>query len=143
MVFWKIVSVLTKFWESSPGKNLVCYYGISFFWKIFMCSDEIFDKKIVCLLMIISPPGKLYVFLRNWESSLCVLLHFASPGKFTYVLVLFCFSWKSRCVLIKELCLLLENSYVFLLHPSLMENLMCFRNLFKKVTTTGKKEQIF
>ena len=49
---------------------------------------------------------------------------------------------KKWCVLIKELCLFLENSYVFLLHPSLLENLMCSRNLFKKVTP-GKKEQIF
>ena len=29
---------------------------------------------------------------------------------------------------------------VFLLHPSLLENLMCSRNLFKKVAP-GKKEQ--
>ena len=29
---------------------------------------------------------------------------------------------------------------VFLLHPSLLENLMCSRNLFKKVTP-GKKER--
>ena len=29
-----------------------------------------------------------------------------------------------------------------LLHPSLQENLMCSRNLFKKVTP-GEKEQIF
>ena len=31
---------------------------------------------------------------------------------------------------------------VFLLHPSLLENLMCSRNLFKKVAP-GKKEQTF
>ena len=45
------------------------------------------------------------------------------------------------CVFIKELSLLLKNSYAFLLHPSLLESLMCSRNLFKKVTP-GKK-QIF
>ena len=48
MVSWKIVSVLTKFWESSPGK-FICSYG--FF-----------------------PPRKSYVFLRNFEKALREIL---------------------------------------------------------------------
>ena len=72
MVSWKIVSVLTKFWESSPGKFDL------FFWYFFllenlMCSNEILDNiswKIWSVLIIFFPPGKSYVFLAEfWESS--------------------------------------------------------------------------
>ena len=52
----------------------------------------------------------------------------------------FWFSLQNLFVLIKVFCLLLEN--FILLQPSLLENLMYSRNLFKKVTP-GKKEQIF
>ena len=97
--------------------------------------------------MVFLSPGKSYVFLRDFEKAileiLMYLVHIASPGKFTCVLVPFLVLLEKKwCVLIKGLCLLLENSYVFLLHPSLLENLMCSRNLFKKVTPGKKRTDI-
>ena len=83
MVSWNIVSVLTKFWESSPG-NLIHSYCISFSWKSF------------CVLS------------KFWTRSLQEIL--MCSGKFRL-------SWKIRGVL---------------LHLSLLDNLMCSRNLFKK-----------
>ena len=72
------------------------------------------------------------MFLWNFEKALLEILrirlvHFASPEKFICVLIRV-FSWKI-------------HMFSFL-HSSLLENLMCSRNLFKNVIP-GKKEQIF
>ena len=57
-------SYLVKFWESSPGKfDLFLWYF--FLLENFMCSNETLNNiswKIVCVVMIVFPPGKLYVF---------------------------------------------------------------------------------
>ena len=132
----KSESVLKEFWESSHLENLICSCGISFSWKILVLFWRNFGQDLLKNLIRsynIFPPGNLYVFLRNFEKAFLEILMCSST---------LCLSWKISCVLIKELCLLLKNSYVFLLHPSLLKNLMRFRNLFKKVTL-GKKEQIF
>ena len=72
------------------------------------------------------------VLAQFWESSagnvLRVLVHFPSPE--IYMFCSFLVLLENWSVLIKE-CLILENSYFFLLHPSLLENVMCSRNLFK------------
>ena len=64
-------------------------------------------------------PRKSYLFLQNFEKALleCVLVHFASPGKFTWVLVATIFGspCKISCVLIKELWLL-ENSCFIIIY---------------------------
>ena len=95
--------------------------------------------------MVFLSSGKSYVFLRNFEKALLEILMCSSTFWFSWKIymcscTIFVFPGKKWCVLIKGLCLLLENSYVFFLHPSLLENLMCFRNIFKKVTP-GQKEQ--
>ena len=77
------------------------------------------------LIVVRFPPGKSYVFLQIFEKVIleilmCSSIHFASPRIFICVLVLL----------------------LFLLHPSLLKNLMGSRNIFKKVAP-GKKEQIF
>ena len=80
-----------------------------------------------------------YRFLRKLSWKIwCVLVHFASPGKFTCVLVpFFVFLENFMCSYRR----VMSSPRKFLLHPSLLENLMCSRNLFKKVAP-GKKEQI-
>ena len=40
MASWKIVSVLTEFWESSPGKFDLFFFLL----ENLMCSNEILDK---------------------------------------------------------------------------------------------------
>ena len=89
----------------------------------------------------------------SWEMCSSGILR-QIPRKFWCVLVSFCLSKKTICSCtnfdslwnlmcsLKELYLLLENSYLFLLHPSLLENLMCYRNLFKKVAS-GKEDTYF
>ena len=91
MASWKIVCVLTKFWESSPRKfDLFLWYFCLL--ENLMCSKEILDKiswKFWSVLIIFLPLGKSYVFLQNFEKALrkfwCVLAYFASPGKFICV----------------------------------------------------------
>ena len=139
MISWKIVSVLTKLWENS--------------WKIWSVLMVFLSPRKSCVLTKFwtASPGKFDLFLRyffhlencmcscgilrklSWKFW-CVLVHFASPGKFLYY---FWFFWKIWCVLMKEIYLLLENS-CFLLHSSLLEILICSRNLFKNVGP-GKK----
>ena len=126
MVSWKILSVLTKSWESSPGKfDLFLWYF--FLLENLLCSKEILDKiswKICDLFLRYFLLLENRMFLQNFEKSLPEILMCSNK----------CYlSCKIWCVLIKELCLLLENLR-FLLHPSLLENLMCSRNLYKKVT---------
>ena len=138
---YTIICVLTKFWETSPGKfDLFLWYF--FLLETVMCSNEILDKipwKIWSVFMIFFSPGKSYVFFwKFW----CVLVRFASPGKFTCVLVPFLVLLENLMCSIKGIMSSPGNSFVFLLNPSLLENLMCSRNLFKKVTP-GQKEQIF
>ena len=61
---------------------------------------------------------------------MCSCTIYSSPGEFDGFFM-------------KELCLLLENSYIFMLHPPrLLENLLRSRNLFKKVSA-GKKKNRF
>ena len=105
MVSWKIVCVLTKFRENSPGKcDLFLWYF--FLLENLMCSNEILDKisgKFWSIFLW-------YFFLlenrmcscgilrklswRFW----CVLVHFASSGKFV----------ERKCVLL-PFFVLLEN----------------------------------
>ena len=81
---WKILSDLTKFWTRSPGNfNLFLWYF--FFLENRMCSCRILRK-------------------LSWKFW-CILVHFASRGKFI-------------CVLIKELCLL-PVSYTHLTLPTI------------------------
>ena len=88
IVSWKIISVITKFWESSPGKfDLFLWYF--FLLENLMCSNEIFDKiswKIWSVLMVFFSPGKSYVFLRNFEKAILENLY--------VFLYHFWFSWK-------------------------------------------------
>ena len=144
MVSWKIVSVLTKFRESSPGKfDLFLQYFLKILCvptKFWTRSPGKFDLFLRYFFLL-----KSCVFLQNFEKALLEILMCSS---------IFCLSWKI-CVLVPFL-VLLENlmcSYkrimsspgkfqVFLLHPSVLENLMCSRNLFKKVTP-GKKNRYF
>ena len=92
--------------------------------------------------MIFLPPGKSYVFLRNFEKALLEILMCSS---------LFCLSWKIyMCIL--PFLVLLENlmcSYkrivsgkleVFLLCPSLMENL-CVLEISLKKSLLEKKNR--
>ena len=68
MVSRKIVSVLTKSWESSPGKfDLFVWYFLLL--ENLKCSNEILDK----------------ISWKIW----CVLIHVASPEKFICVLGIF------------------------------------------------------
>ena len=115
----------------SPGKSYLFLQNYKIFgnpsWKFdlflwyffllenLMCSNEILDKiswKIWSVLIIPFPPGKWYVFLRNCEKVLREILMcsriFCLSWKI-YMCYVFWFSWKVWCVLIKELCLLLEN----------------------------------
>ena len=102
-------------------------------------------ENLICFYGILSP-GKSYVFLRNFEKAVLEVLmcsnRFCLSHKFIQFLYHFWFSWKKWCVFIKGLCLLLENAYVFLLQPSLLENLMCSRNLFKKRHSWKKRTDI-
>ena len=67
---------------------------------------------------------KIVLFLQNFENALLEIL-FCSYG--------ISFSWKILCCNKIFFSYLLENlKNVFLLHPSVLENLMCSRNLFKK-----------
>ena len=57
---------LQKF-EKALLENLICSYGISFSWKIFLCSNEILSKiswKTV-FVMIVFSPGKFDVYKTN------------------------------------------------------------------------------
>ena len=116
---WKILCVITKFWTRSPWKfDLFLLYF--FLLENCMCSCGILRK-------------------LSWKFW-CVLVHFASPGKFVCVLVLFSILLgKMVCSYKRIMSSHGKFIYVFLLHPSLLENLMCYRNLFKKVSP-GKKE---
>ena len=103
-------------WESSPG---IFYLFLWYFFPfgkscVFLWN---FEKALLDILMCSS------TFCLSWKIYMCFCTIFGSPGSY-------------------ELCLLLENSYIFLLHPNLLESLMCSRNLFKK-DTPGKKEYIF
>ena len=91
MVSWKIVSVLTKFWESSPGK-FDLFSWLFFLLENLMCSNEIWTR---------SPRNFdlfLWYFWRMCSCGIlrklswkfwCVLVRFVSPGKFICVLIPF------------------------------------------------------
>ena len=66
MVSWKIVCVLTKFRENSPGKSYVFLQNFEkALLKIFMCSSTfcLFWKIDVCSYTIFGSPRKFDVFL--------------------------------------------------------------------------------
>ena len=139
MVSWKNVCVLTKYRESSPGKFDLFLWYFFLLMENLMCSNEILDKiswKFWSVLMIFLPPGKSHVFLQNFEKALLEILICSS---------IFCLSWKIYINVLIPFLVLLENLMsssgnleVFLLYSSLLENLMCSRNLARE-----KKEQIF
>ena len=94
-----------------------CQTMMWFYRHIFLISTKAFDEVI---LQNIGPWGMVF-----WKI-VCVLTNFwgSSPGKFIRVLI----------ILIEE----------FLsLHSSLLENLMCSRNLFKKVASIKKRTHTF
>ena len=110
MVSCKIVCVLTKYWESSPGK-----FDLKILWYFFllenlMCSNEILDK-------------------LSWKFW-CVLVHFSFPGKIICALVPFLVLLENLMCTYKRIMSSPGKLEVFLLHPSILENLMCSRNLF-------------
>ena len=71
--------------------------------------------------MLFFPPGKSYVYLQNFEKALLEILMCSST---------FCLLENLTCSY-KELCLLLENLRCSYYIPSLLETLMCSRNLLK------------
>ena len=148
MVSWKIVSVLTKSWENSPGKfDLFLWY--SFSWKI-LCvltkfwtrSHGKFDLFIRYFLLLENCMFSCRILRKfSWKFG-CVLVHFASPGKFICVLVLFLILLENLMCSYKRIMSSPGKFEVFLLHPSLLENLMCSRNLLKK-SLLEKKNRYF
>ena len=87
---WKMLCVLTKFWTRSHGKfDLFLWYFLLL--ENRMCSCRILRK----LLEILMCSNK---FCLSWKTYMCSCNISGSPGK---------------CVLIKELCLLLENLRCF------------------------------
>ena len=136
---------------SSPGKSYVFLQNFEkVFWKFLshICSYSIFSSwKFMCFCTILRNPSwkiwsVLMVFFSSWKI-VCVPAEFweSSPENFMCSSTFF-LSWKIYMRRLVPFLVLLENPYVFLLHPSLLENLMCSRNLFKKVAP-GKKEHIF
>ena len=128
MVFffsWKILCVLLKCWTRSPGKfDLLLWYFL--FLENPMCSCRISRKlfwKFWCVLV--------KTFCLSRKIYMCSCTIFGSPEKFDICSYKRFMSSPGKFILV----------IVFLLHPSLLENLMCFRNLFKKVTPwkNGKK----
>ena len=88
----------------SPGKFDL------FLWHLFllenlMCSNEILDK----------------ISWKFW----CVLVHFASPGKFICVFIPFLVLLENLMCSYKRIMSSPGKLEVFFLHPSLLENLMC------------------
>ena len=66
---------------------------------------------------------------------------FASPRKFICILIPFLVLLENLMCSYKIIMSSPGKLEVFLLHPSLLENLICSRNLFKKVAP-GKKADI-
>ena len=118
---WKILWVLTKFWTRSHGKfDLFLRYFLLL--ENRMCSCRILRK-------------------LSWKFW-CVLVHFAYPRKVICVLVPFLILVKNLMCSYKRIMFSPGKFELFLSHPNLLENLICSRNLFKKIAP-GKKEQIF
>ena len=124
---WKILCVLTKFWTRSHGK-LVLFLWHFFLLENLMCSNEILDKiswktwsVLIMFFFLLENRMCSYGILRKLSRKFwCVLVHLLE--NLHVFLHHFWFSWKIWCVLLKESCILLENSYVFLLHQSLPES---------------------
>ena len=121
---WKIYLFL---WYFFLLENLMCSNDISdkiswkywsFLWYFFLLENRMCSCRILRKL--------------SWKFW-CVLVHFASPGKFTCVLVPFLVLLESLMCSYKRIMSSPGKLEVFLLHPSLLENLMCSRNLFKKI----------
>ena len=85
-------------------------------------------------------PGKSYLSLQKLRKLFSKIWSVLIVILFLTKLILDKISWKFWSIFI--IYSPPGKSYVFLLHPSLLENLMCSRNLFKKVAP-GKKVQIF
>ena len=110
MVFWKIISVLTKFWESSPGKFDL------FLWYFFLLENRIPADTRRQNNVVITSLRRFNVrttsFWRRVSAGMC------SCGKKALLKILmcsstFCLSWKILCVL--------ENLY----KKSLLEIFVC------------------
>ena len=115
---------MTKASDEAILQN-ICFWGYDFL-ENRICSYKTLRRpswKILSVLLVFLSPDGNFFLLKN-----------------LYMWKIFWFFWNIWCVLIKELCLLLENS--FLLHPSLLENLMCSRNLFKKGHSWKKRTDI-
>ena len=89
---------------------------------------KVSDEKISVLGGMVS--WKILCVAYEILRKLCVFLYY------------FGFSWKIWFILMKKLCHLLGNSYIFLLLSSLLENLMCSRFCLKK-SLLEIKTQIF
>ena len=146
-VSWKIVYLFSQNFKNAHLENLIC--SLCYF---FLLENLLFSRNFGQDLLENRVFLWYFFVLENcmWSCGIsrklslnfwCVLVHFAFLENLHVFLYHFWFSWKIWWILIKELCLLLENSYVFLLHASLLQNLMCSRNLFKKVAP--EKKQIF
>ena len=129
---WKIWYVLMVF--LSPGKSYVCNFGQDLFgkfnpflWYFFLLENRMCSCRVSRKL-----------FWKFW----CVLVHFASPGKILCVFVPFLVLLKILTCSYKRIMSSPGKIKVFLLHPGLLESLMCSGNLFTKVAP-GRKEQIF
>ena len=126
----------TKFWEISPGK-FDLFFWYFFFLENLMCSNEILDKiswkNLICFYVIFSP-GKSYAFLQNSEKALQEILMCSSIIFFYQVLL------ENLMCSYKVICPLLENSYFFLLHRSLLERkLLIMENVWQNIIM-GKNE---
>ena len=120
---------LTKFWESISWKVWSVLMVVLSYGKNLMCSTNLehrysgkFDRFLWYLFLL---ENCIYVFLQNFDSS---------PGKFICVSVPFLINLLDNLTCSYERIISSPGKFeVFLLHPSLLENLMSSRNLFKKV----------
>ena len=132
MVSWKIVSVLTQIWESSPGKFDLFLWYCSFSWKILCVLTKFwtrFHAKFDLFLWY-------FLFLEN-HMCFCRILRKIS-WKFWCVLVIFLGLLENLMCSFKRIMSSpgkLRISY----HNQVSWKIWC---VLKKVTP-GKKEQIF
>ena len=102
------------------------------------------DEEILQNIFGVWSPGKSYdLFLQKFLDILMCFSMFSLSWKI-YMCSCTIFGFPEILMLSDKriICLLLENSYVFLLHPSLLENMMCSRNLFKKSHSWKKRTDI-
>ena len=105
--------------EKALLENLICSYGNSFSWKILCVLTKFWTRS----------PGNFDLFLWNFEKALLEILMCSST---------FCLSWKIYMCSYKRIMSSSEKLEVFLLHPSLMENLMCSQEISLKKVAPGK-----